>query len=375
MMWMSPAQPWRLHRVSFFFGIKSKQFLHSTFVIRHSKRGGMENNLDQIHQLALDELQGAQSGRQIDDISTRYLGRKGLLTQFLRNISKLPAEQRPAAGKRANEVKTALDTALKSATERLASKADEQDAQIDVSLPGRISARGTLHPITQVNQEICDIFSSLGFDIGEGPEVESDWYNFEALNFPKDHPARDMQDTFFVSDDIVLRTHTSPLQIRTMELQPPPVRIITPGKVYRCDSDLTHTPMFHQVEGLLVDENVSFGDLKGILTTFVHQMFDPQTSLRFRPSFFPFTEPSAEVDILCVMCRGTGCRVCSHTGWLEILGSGMVHPALYENVGYDAERYTGFAFGMGVERIAMLKYGIDDLRRFFDNDVRFLSQF
>jgi len=335
----------------------------------------MENNLDQIHQLALDELQGAQSGRQIDDISTRYLGRKGLLTQFLRNISKLPAEQRPAAGKRANEVKTALDTALKSATERLASKADEQDAQIDVSLPGRISARGTLHPITQVNQEICDIFSSLGFDIGEGPEVESDWYNFEALNFPKDHPARDMQDTFFVSDDIVLRTHTSPLQIRTMELQPPPVRIITPGKVYRCDSDLTHTPMFHQVEGLLVDENVSFGDLKGILTTFVHQMFDPQTSLRFRPSFFPFTEPSAEVDILCVMCRGTGCRVCSHTGWLEILGSGMVHPALYENVGYDAERYTGFAFGMGVERIAMLKYGIDDLRRFFDNDVRFLSQF
>jgi len=335
----------------------------------------MENNPDQIHQLALDELQGAQSGRQIDDISTRYLGRKGLLTQFLRNISKLPAEQRPAAGKRANEVKTALDTALKSATERLASKADEQDAQIDVSLPGRISARGTLHPITQVNQEICDIFSSLGFDIGEGPEVESDWYNFEALNFPKDHPARDMQDTFFVSDDIVLRTHTSPLQIRTMELQPPPVRIITPGKVYRCDSDLTHTPMFHQVEGLLVDENVSFGDLKGILTTFVHQMFDPQTSLRFRPSFFPFTEPSAEVDILCVMCRGTGCRVCSHTGWLEILGSGMVHPALYENVGYDAERYTGFAFGMGVERIAMLKYGIDDLRRFFDNDVRFLSQF
>jgi phenylalanyl-tRNA synthetase alpha chain len=222
---------------------------------------------------------------------------------------------------------------------------------------------------------MCDIFSSLGFDIAEGPEVESDWYNFEALNFPKDHPARDMQDTFFVSDDIVLRTHTSPLQIRTMEKQPPPVRIVNPGKVYRCDSDLTHTPMFHQLEGLLVDENISFGDLKGILTTFVHQMFDEQTSLRFRPSFFPFTEPSAEVDILCVMCRGQGCRVCSHSGWLEILGSGMVHPALYENVGYEADRYTGFAFGMGVERIAMLKYGIDDIRRFFENDMRFLSQF
>jgi phenylalanyl-tRNA synthetase alpha chain len=335
----------------------------------------VENNLDKIHQQALKELEGAQSGREIDDISIRYLGRKGILTQFLRNISKLPAGQRPAAGKRANEIKKVLDTAFKAATDKLASKEDEKDKKIDVSLPGRSSTRGTLHPITQVNQEICDIFSSLGFDIGEGPEVESDWYNFEALNFPKDHPARDMQDTFFVSDDIVLRTHTSPLQIRTMEKQPPPVRIITPGKVYRCDSDLTHTPMFHQVEGLLVDENISFGDLKGILTTFVHQMFDEQTSLRFRPSFFPFTEPSAEVDILCVMCRGQGCRVCSHTGWLEILGSGMVHPSLYENVGYDAERYTGFAFGMGVERIAMLKYGIDDIRRFFDNDVRFLSQF
>ena len=248
-------------------------------------------------------------------------------------------------------------------------------AGIDVSLPGRPAPSGSLHPITQINQRICDIFTQMGFDIAEGPEVELDYYNFEALNFPKDHPARDMQDTFFVSDDIVLRTHTSPLQIRTMEKQQPPVRIIMPGKVYRCDSDLTHTPMFHQVEGLLVDENVSFGDLKGTLTAFVHQMFDEQTSLRFRPGFFPFTEPSAEVDILCVMCRGKGCRVCSRTGWLEILGSGMVHPALYENVGYDADRYTGFAFGMGVDRIAMLKYGIDDIRRFFENDVRFLGQF
>ena len=335
----------------------------------------MEHDLDKIQTQALGELKAADSNRKIEEISTRYLGRKGILTQFLRNISKLPAEERPAAGKNANAVKKNLESALKAAAENLVSREAKKEASIDVSLPGRSSAYGTLHPISQVNQEMCDIFSSLGFDIGEGPEVESDWYNFEALNFPKDHPARDMQDTFFVSDDVVLRTHTSPLQIRTMEKQPPPVRIITPGKVYRCDSDLTHTPMFHQVEGLLVDENISFGDLKGILTTFVHQMFDEQTSLRFRPSFFPFTEPSAEVDILCVICRGQGCRVCSRTGWLEILGSGMVHPALYENVGYEADRYTGFAFGMGVERIAMLKYGIDDIRRFFENDLRFLSQF
>ena len=241
--------------------------------------------------------------------------------------------------------------------------------------PGRPIFPGSLHPVTQVTQQICDIFKQVGFDIAEGPEVESDYYNFEALNFPKDHPARDMQDTFFVSDTVVLRTHTSPLQIRIMEKHDPPLRIIMPGKVFRCDSDLTHTPMFHQVEGLMVDEHVSFGDLKGILTLFVHQLFDDQTSLRFRPSFFPFTEPSAEVDILCVICRGKGCRVCSHTGWIEVLGSGMVHPALFENVGYPADRYTGFAFGMGIERLAMLKYGIDDIRKFFENDLRFLGQF
>jgi phenylalanyl-tRNA synthetase alpha chain len=215
----------------------------------------------------------------------------------------------------------------------------------------------------------------MGFEIKEGPEVETDYYNFEALNFPKDHPARDMQDTFFISDKIVLRTHTSPTQPRVMEVQQPPVRIIAPGKVYRCDSDLTHTPMFHQVEGLFVDENVSFGDLKGTLTAFVHKMFDEKTSLRFRPSFFPFTEPSAEVDIACVICRGKGCRVCSHTGWIEVLGAGMVHPAVLENVDYDTQRFSGFAFGMGVERLAMLKYGIDDIRKFFENDLRFLRQF
>jgi phenylalanyl-tRNA synthetase alpha chain len=335
----------------------------------------VEPSIDQIYQDALKEIESAGGPEDIQRISVRYLGRKGQITQFLRSISTLPVAERPAAGKRANEVKKELDATIEAAIAKLEKSAQRAQDYIDVSLPGRPAPRGSLHPITQINQQICDIFSNMGFDIAEGPEVELDYYNFEALNFPKDHPARDMQDTFFVSDNIVLRTHTSPMQIRTMEKQPPPVRIITPGKVYRCDSDLTHTPMFNQVEGLLVDENISFGDLKGTLTAFVHQMFDEQTSLRFRPSFFPFTEPSAEVDILCVICRGQGCRVCSHTGWIEILGSGMVHPALYENVGYDASRYTGFAFGMGVERIAMLKYGIDDIRKYFENDMRFLSQF
>jgi len=335
----------------------------------------MDKSIDQIYQEALAELKEAAGHQAVQDISVRYLGRKGIITQFLRNISKLPVDQRPVAGKQANEVKKLLDSAFTEALQSLEAAVKTTTEAIDVSLPGRPAPSGSLHPITQINQRICDIFTEMGFEIAEGPEVELDYYNFEALNFPKDHPARDMQDTFFISDDIVLRTHTSPLQIRTMEKQQPPVRIIMPGKVYRCDSDLTHTPMFHQVEGLLVDENISFGDLKGTLTAFVHQMFDEQTSLRFRPGFFPFTEPSAEVDILCVMCRGKGCRVCSQTGWLEILGSGMVHPALYENVGYDADRYTGFAFGMGVDRIAMLKYGIDDIRKFFENDIRFLSQF
>lgn len=335
----------------------------------------MEQNLDQIHKTAIQEIESAKKLKDIQNISVRYLGRKGILTQFLRNISKLPPNQRPLAGKKANQLKKSLENAFKDASQKFETNDQAGDRGIDVSLPGRPTVSGSLHPITQINQEICEIFSKLGFDIAEGPEVELDYYNFKALNFPKDHPARDMQDTFFVSENIVLRTHTSPNQIRTMEKQSPPVRIIVPGKVYRCDSDLTHTPMFHQVEGLLVDENISFGDLKGVLTAFVHRMFDEQTSLRFRPSFFPFTEPSAEVDILCVMCRGKGCRVCSQTGWLEILGSGMVHPALYENVGYDADRFTGFAFGMGVDRIAMLKYGINDIRKFFENDMRFLSQF
>lgn len=335
----------------------------------------MENSIEEIEAEALQELAAAAGKDEIQELSVTYLGRKGKLTRFLRNISNLPPDKRPDAGKSANILKKRLEEAFKTAFEKMDLAEAHRIETIDVSLPGRPVPLGTLHPITQIIREICAIFQKLGFDIAEGPEVESDYYNFEALNIPKNHPARDMQDTFYVSENIVLRTHTSPLQVRMMEKQKPPVRIVAPGKVYRCDSDITHTPMFHQVEGLLVDQDISFGDLKGVLTAFVQQIFDEQTSLRFRPSFFPFTEPSAEVDILCVMCRGKGCRVCSQTGWLEVLGSGMVHPAVFENVGYDISRFTGFAFGMGVERITMLKYGIDDIRKFFENDYRFLKQF
>ncbi|NQT10641.1 MAG: phenylalanine--tRNA ligase subunit alpha [Desulfobacteraceae bacterium] len=335
----------------------------------------MDKTIEQIKEEALKELEAASDSKQINDLSVRYLGRKGSVTQFLRNISSLPQKKRAEAGKKANETKKLLDTTFKKALKQFEAESAVSYDKIDVSLPGRVVKRGSLHPITQITREICDIFSRLGFDIAEGPEVETDYYNFEALNIPKNHPARDMQDTFYISKNIVLRTHTSPTQPRIMEKRKPPLRVIAPGKVYRCDSDLTHTPMFQQVEGFLVDKKVSFGDLKGILTTFIHKIFDDQTGLRFRPSFFPFTEPSAEIDIGCVMCRGKGCRVCSQTGWLEIIGAGMVHPAVFENVGYDTKLYTGFAFGMGIERIAMLKYGIDDIRKFYENDLRFLRQF
>ena len=335
----------------------------------------MEKSIDGIYQEALEELNGLTDPGALEAFNVRYLGRKGRLTAFLRNIANLPPEQRAASGKKANQSKKKLENAIQAHAKRLVEGGGRDEERIDITLPGRQTLPGTLHPITRVTQEICDIFLRMGYSIAEGPEVESDYYNFEALNVPKYHPARDMQDTFYVSDNIVLRTQTSPMQIRVMEKQSPPVAVIAPGKVFRCDSDLTHTPMFNQVEGLLVDTDVSFADLKGTLTAFVHAMFDEQTSLRFRPSFFPFTEPSAEVDILCVMCRGKGCRVCSQSGWLEILGSGMVHPNVFRSVGYDTARYSGFAFGMGVERIAMLKYGIDDIRKFFNNDVRFLRQF
>lgn len=335
----------------------------------------MQNSIADIEKEALGNIERAESAEALESVSTRYLGRKGELTGFLRNISSLPEADRPDAGKNANLLKVKLESLIQQAVSALEAGAENEGAGIDVTLPGRMAERGSLHPITQVLNEISGIFMRLGFDIAEGPEVETDYYNFEALNIPKYHPARAMQDTFYVSDNIVLRTHTSPSQPRTMEKTDPPVRIISAGKVFRCDSDLTHTPMFHQIEGLMVDKNISFGDLKGILTTFVHQFFDKETSLRFRPSFFPFTEPSAEVDIRCVMCRGKGCRICSKTGWLEVLGSGMVHPAVFENVGYDTDIYTGFAFGVGIERMAMLKYGIDDIRKYYENDLRFLGQF
>lgn len=338
----------------------------------------MLKTLDELEKKAMLELPGATSEDALNELRTRYLGRKGLLTQMLRQISKVTAEERPLFGKRSNEVKENLTLAIDEALEKL--KASRKDhillkETIDVTLPGRAVGLGRLHPITKVSQEICRIFSRMGFNIVEGPEVETDYYNFEALNIPKDHPARDMQDTFYVEDNIVLRTHTSPVQIRTMEKLKPPVRILSPGRVYRPDSDVSHTPMFHQIEGLMVDKGITFGDLKGTLTYFLRQIFGGDILLRFRPSFFPFTEPSAEVDIRCVMCVGKGCRVCGQSGWLEILGSGMVDPAVFENVGYDPEEVTGFAFGLGVERIAMLKYGISDIRLFFENDGRFLEQF
>jgi len=324
---------------------------------------------------ALKELESVAERSDIIKLTQQYLGRKGFLTLLLKRLAELPKEERPIMGRLANQVKEDLHRKFKSISDSLTAKAVEPESAFDVTLPGRRIPLGHLHPITKTTEEICAIFSTLGFKVVEGPEVELDYYNFEALNMPKDHPARDIQDTFYISDNVVLRTHTSPMQIRIMESKSPPVSIIAPGKVYRPDSDISHTPMFHQVEGLLVDKGICFGDLKGTLTTFVHQMFAYDTKLRFRTGFFPFTEPSAEVDIQCVICKGDGCRTCSYTGWLEILGSGMVDPEVFKAVGYDPENISGFAFGMGVERIAMLKSGLDDIRLFFENDIRFLRQF
>ena len=338
----------------------------------------MENELAQMQQTACAELQSADSDAEVFRVKSRYLGRSGLLTLQLKKIPSLDPEQRAPAGKLLNRLKKNLEEAVEQALQRLRSTRTLQKIsfdELDVTLPGRKLPLGCKHPITVITERINTVFSALGFDVVEGPEVELDFFNFEALNIPRDHPARDMHDTFYISDDLLLRTHTSPVQIRTMQKRRPPLRIICPGKVYRCDSDISHTPMFHQIEGLLVDEDISLGDLKGILTIFIHRIFDEQTAIRFRPSFFPFTEPSAEVDIRCVMCRGSGCRVCSGTGWLEILGCGMVHPAVFRNVAYDPEQVSGFAFGLGVERIAMLKYGINDIRLFYENDMRFLKQF
>jgi len=335
----------------------------------------MREKLLDMEKKALQEIETADNLSGLEKFRVAYLGKKGLMTSIMRQLAEVPAEERPQIGKLANRVKGNLVKFFEKAQERVKSQKASQASFLDVTLPGREQERGHLHPINQVLAEICHIFMRMGFRIVKGPNVELDYYNFEALNFPKDHPARDMQDTLYISDNVVLRTHTSPMQVRVMENRLPPVSVIAPGKVYRRDSDVSHTPMFHQVEGFLVDKGVTFGDLKGTLTNFVHQMFGRDTTLRFRPSFFPFTEPSAEVDIQCVICGGKGCRTCSNTGWLEILGSGMVDPEVYRFVNYDPELYSGFAFGMGIERIAMLKYGIDDIQLFFKNDMRFLRQF
>ncbi|MCX7983226.1 MAG: phenylalanine--tRNA ligase subunit alpha [Syntrophales bacterium] len=338
----------------------------------------MMEELEGLRRSAESDLAAARTEDELTHIKTKYLGRKGALTAILRRIGSLGPEERQQLGKKANELKDFLSQQVEAALVRIRQEDRARKLQkekIDCTLPGRRVAFGHKHPITIVREEICEIFGRLGFTVVEGPEVETDYYNFTALNIPPDHPARDMQDTFYLDNELLLRTHTSPVQVRTMEQMRPPLRILSPGRVYRPDSDVSHTPMFHQVEGLMVDRGVTFADLKGVLTYFVREMFGPETALRFRPSFFPFTEPSAEVDICCVICRGSGCRVCSQTGWLEILGSGMVDPAVFENVGYDAEEFTGFAFGLGIERIAMLKYGIGDIRLFFENDRRFLAQF
>ncbi len=335
-------------------------------------------NLASLTDEAVLLTEKAESLAQLDQVRVDYLGKKGQLTALLKSLGSFSAEERPAAGARINEAKQKIQDAInqkKQALEDAQIAAQLADESIDVTLPGRRKDRGGLHPVSRTLNRIEQIFIRAGFTVEEGPEVEDDFHNFEALNIPAHHPARAMHDTFYVDAKHVLRTHTSPVQIRTMEKNAPPIRIICPGRVYRCDSDLTHTPMFHQVEGLVVDENVSFADLKGIVDQFLKAFFEADAPVRFRPSYFPFTEPSAEFDIQCTHCKGAGCRVCKNSGWLEVGGCGMVHPNVFSASGLDPDKYSGFAFGMGVERLAMMRYGIKDLRMFFENDLNFLRQF
>ena len=336
------------------------------------------DNLKKLTQEAEKAITNADSLDVLDKIRVQYLGKKGLLTDQLKQLGKLPAEERPQAGQEINKSKKALQASIEARKQAL--QDEEMNARlgsesIDITLPGRVSRSGGKHPVSRTMERIEDLFAQLGFEVATGPEIEDDYHNFEALNIPAHHPARAMHDTFYFDPHTLLRTHTSPVQIRVMEKEGPPLRVIAPGRVYRCDSDVTHTPMFHQVEGLLVDKDVSFADLKGLLDDFLKHFFEKDLKVRFRPSYFPFTEPSAEVDMECVICGGEGCRVCSHTGWLEVLGCGMVHPKVFEHAGIDNEKFTGYAFGMGVERLAMLRYGVNDLRLFFENDLRFLQQF
>ena len=332
--------------------------------------------INKIKQDFDSRLESISDSKQLEQIRINFLGKKGQLQDLMKQLRNASPGEKPKLGKDINLLKQYIEDKINSKGTCLSPKFSKESQEIfDTTLPGRKELNGTLHPITQVMEEISSIFFGLGFQIEEGPEIETDYYNFEALNIPEDHPARDMQDTFYIEDKTVLRTHTSPVQVHVMENKEPPLRIIAPGKVYRCDSDVSHTPMFHQIEGLMVDDGISFSHLKGIMNIFLQEVFGKDTKIRFRPSFFPFTCPSAEVDIQCVICDGKGCRVCSQTGWLEILGAGMVDPAVFQSVNYDPEKWTGFAFGLGIERIAMLKFGINDIRLFFENDLRFLQQF
>ncbi len=337
------------------------------------------HNLDNLISEAINLFEGIDDAAELEQAKARYLGKSGSLTELLKGLGKLSQEERPAMGSRINQAKEAIEAALNSRRDAIQiKKLDTQLAgeALDVTLPGRGLGTGGLHPVTRTLERIESLFRSIGFDVASGPEIETDFYNFTALNIPENHPARAMHDTFYVDDKNLLRTHTSPVQVHYMQNNRPPFKVIAPGRVYRCDSDVTHTPMFHQVEGLWVDEDANFAALKGVLADFMRHFFErDDLPVRFRPSFFPFTEPSAEVDIGCVICHGSGCRVCSHTGWLEVLGCGMVHPSVLKHVNIDSEKYTGFAFGMGVERLAMLRYGVNDLRLFFENDLRFLKQF
>lgn len=335
----------------------------------------MEDELRRLRAEAEAALLGLNRPEDLEPFRVSYLGRKSHFTTLMRQLGQVSAEERPRLGKLANEIKAELESAFAAREQEIISAAGPTAPAEDLTLPGRRLPFGRPHPVSRVMEEVCAVFTGLGFGVAQGPDVETDFYNFEALNIPAHHPARAMHDTFYVDEGKLLRTHTSPMQIRAMQAQRPPLRMIAPGKVYRCDSDITHTPMFHQVEGFMVDRRVSFADLKGVLSLFIARMFEQQTRIRFRPSFFPFTEPSVEVDIGCVICGGKGCRVCKQSGWLEILGAGLIDPAVFTKVGYDPEEFSGFAFGLGIERIAMLRYGINDIRLFYENDLRFLAQF
>ncbi len=338
----------------------------------------MKDRLEEIRVEALKTIDAAQDLAEVEQLRVKYLGRKGLLTEVLRGLAQASAEERPALGKAANDVKLAIAESLDNKKVQLSASQEASAARterLDLSLPGRKPLRGHKHPVMRVAEEIIDIFTQLGFQVATGPDVETEYYNFDSLNTPEDHPARDLHDTFFVKPGVVLRTHTSPVQMRVMERTQPPVAVIAPGRVYRVDQDASHSPMFYQIEGLLVDKGITFADLKGVLMLFIHRYFGPETQLRFRPHYFPFTEPSAEADISCTVCAGKGCRVCKHSGWLEILGCGMVHPEVFKYANYDYETYTGFAFGLGVERIAMLTHAISSIHYLYENDLRFLEQF